>query len=297
MKAVESLIIALLGGTVLILAVKIVLMKKAVREIRLGIQERLEGDTNTVIDLSNRDPELRLLAQHLNIQLKALRSQRLRCEEGDQQLKEAIANISHDLRTPLTAICGYLQLAEDEPKSPELSRILTVIQERTEVLRQLTEQFFRYSVLVSDSKPVRRHRVDLRALLEKSLGAYYSVFKERNIRPEVRLPAEPVWRQLDSEALMRILDNILSNIVKYGSSPLRIELTSTGELSFANSAPALSPVIAERLFDRYFTVETGQRSTGLGLSIARALTEQMQGRIAAELHQGILTISVCFPDD
>lgn len=296
MAVAELMIIIGLAVLALILAVKTALMKKAVREIRLGVQERLDGDTNTVIDLSSRDPELRRLAQDLNVQLKELRSQRLRCQQGDQQLKDAVTNISHDLRTPLTAICGYLQLAEEEPKSPELNRILAVIQERTDVLRQLTEQFFRYSILVSAPSPDRFQRVDLRAPLEKCLGAYYSAFKERGIIPVVRMPAEPVWRQLDSEALTRILDNILSNIVKYGNSPLRAELTSDGELRFANPAPRLNPVMAGRLFDRYYTVETGRRSTGLGLSIAKTLTEQMGGWITAELNRGILTVTAVFPE-
>ena len=102
---------------VFFLITKIIFIEKSIDEIHTEFQERLSSDTNTLIDISSRDPHLRKLASEINIQLRLLRKERHRYHQGDLELKEAITNISHDLRTPLTAINGYLDLLEREEKS------------------------------------------------------------------------------------------------------------------------------------------------------------------------------------
>ncbi len=102
-------------------------------------------------------------------------------------------------------------------------------------------------------------------------------------------------RELDAAALRRIFDNILSNAAKYSDGDLVVRLMPDGAVTFTNSARSLNRVQAERLFDRFFTVETASGSTGLGLSIARLLTEKMGGSIDAAYSGGRLTIRVAFP--
>ena len=108
------------------------------------------------------------------------------------------------------------------------------------------------------------------------------------------MPEEKVVRRLDAAALRRIFDNILSNAVKYSSGDLAVSLMPDGAVTFSNSAPSLSRVQAERLFDRFYTVETARSSTGLGLSIAKLLTEKMGGTITAEYENGHLQICIAF---
>ena len=93
---------------VCLLRFKVRLLQRCARQIGQAFQARLEADTNTLIDIPSRDPYMRRLASDINVQLRLLRSQRQRFQRGDRQLKEAVTNISHDLRTPLTSICGYL---------------------------------------------------------------------------------------------------------------------------------------------------------------------------------------------
>ena len=127
------------------------------------------------------------------------------------------------------------------------------------------------------------------------MAAWYGTFSAKGIAPEVELPEEPVVRRLDREALARILSNILSNAAKYSPGDLRVSLTADGTLTFSNTAPGLTPVLAQRLFDRYFTVETGREAGGLGLSIARQMAEQMGGWADAQYQDGTLAIRVHFP--
>ena len=263
-------------------------------DLQVQLDERLEMDTNTLLSVSSQDKAMRLLAAGLNRQLRLLRQQRQRYQQGDQALKEAVAGMSHDLRTPLTAICGYLDLLEGEGLGGDAARYLALIRSRTNHLRELTEEFFQYAVSISGKAP-EMDEVRLDRALEESLAAWYAVLSARGIAPEVSLPDAPVVRRLDAAALSRVLGNILSNAVKYSAGDLAVSLDSAGTLTFSNSAPGMTQVLAQQLFDRYFTLETGRHAAGLGLSIARQLTEQLGGTISAQCQDGRLTVTVHFP--
>lgn len=285
----------LLALAVLLLVWKLVLLRRSADALREGMQERLEEDTNTLLSIPSRDKAMRRLAADLNVQLRQLRMERRRHQNGDRELKDAVTNISHDLRTPLTAICGYLDLLEGERKSEAAARYLSLIRGRTDHLRELTEEFFRTSALLADREAEEREEVSLSGAVEEALAAWYGAFSAKGILPEVELPEEPVVRRLNREALSRILSNILSNAAKYSPGDLRVTLSTDGTMTFSNAAPALTAVLTQRLFDRYFTVETGREAVGLGLSIARQLAERMGGAVTADWQDGVLTVRLQFP--
>lgn len=268
---------------------KVALLRHGIKGLRRDLVERRGQDTNTLLSLPCRDRELRRLASALNQELRALRQERLRYQQGDKELKEAVVNISHDLRTPLTAISGYLQLLQGQDLPPDTQRYLEQIGGRTQAMKRLTEELFRYSVVVSEEKPAREP-VDLRRAVEEALLSFYGALEGRGIEPQVRLPEEKVERLLDPAAVNRVLGNILTNALKYSAGDLEVTLEESGRLTFSNSAPGLDPVAAGRLFDRFYTVEAARNSTGLGLSIAKELTQRMGGSIGAELHGGTLTV-------
>ncbi len=285
----------LLGLAILLLVWKILLLRRSAEELRCGLQDRLDTDTNTLLSIPSRDKAMCRLAAGLNDQLRQLRRERRRCQNGDRELKEAVANVSHDLRTPLTAICGYLDLLEGEEKSETAARYLNLIRGRTDHLRGLMEEFFRYSAVLSATS-AEASAVNLNREVEEALAAWYAALSAAGITPVVDLPERPVVRRLDREALVRVLGNVLSNAVKYSPGDLRVTLTENGVLTFSNRAPALTAVLAEKLFDRYFTVESGGQGAGLGLSIARHLTERMGGGITADWQDGVLTVRLLFPE-
>lgn len=285
-----TILLAILAG---ILMVKVCLLRKAAREIADQLEERLAEDTNTLIGISTRDKAMRKLASRINDQLRLLRRERRRYQQGDRELKEAVTNISHDLRTPLTAVCGYLALLEKEEKSEAVQRYLGQIENRTAAMKELTEELFRYSVVTSQQS-LHPERLDLVRELEESLLSFHSLMCRQGLKPSLTLPEEPVWRQLDRSALARIFSNILSNALKYSDGALAVTMTEAGTITFANPAKDLDPVAVGRLFDRFYTVEASRNATGLGLSIAKALTEQMGGTIGAEYEKGWLRIWVEF---
>ena len=267
-------IIAILCIVIFALLVKIHLLRKSINEITDAFQEKLATETNTLIDVSSRDPYVLKLASDINVQLRLLRKERQQFQQGDIELKEAITNLSHDLRTPLTAINGYLDLLDREDKSDEVNRYISLIRDRSEALKSLTEELFRYSIVTSVQK-ISLERIDLVRALEESLVSFYGVFKERNIEPEIRLPEEPVWKTLDKEAISRVFSNIISNAIKYSEGDFSVSMTESGVITFSNIARKMDAVSVGRLFDRFYTVETGGNSTGLGLSIAKILVNRM----------------------
>lgn len=276
------------------LFVKVRLLQRAFDEIAEGLAERLDEDTNTLLSISTRDPHARRLASELNRQLRQLRAQRRRYRNGDRELKEAVTGISHDLRTPLTAIRGYLELTEQEELSPAARRYLELISGRVEAMTRLTEELFRYSVIRSEEE-LAPEPTDLRAAVEEAAAGFYAALKGRGIEPVITLPESPVERNVDRAALARVLGNILSNALRYSAGDLEIALSQDGELRFTNTAPGLDKVAVGRLFDRFFTVEAAHGATGLGLAIAKALTERMNGAIGADLVGGKLTVWVKLP--
>ena len=268
------IIIEILILIIFVLLAKVYFLRKSAQEIHDAFLDRLTADTNILIDISTRDPYMRKLAEAINMQLRLLRKERQRYQQGDLELKEAVTNISHDLRTPLTAIKGYLDLLAREEKSEKVQRYLSHIQNRTEVLKNLTEELFRYSVVTS-SQELKLEPMDLVRALEESLLSFYAAMQEKGIQPEIELPGEPVFRELDVSAVNRIISNIISNALKYSDGDLSVVMTKDGDITFTNTAHNLTAVTVGRLFDRFYTVEASRNSTGLGLSIAKMLIERM----------------------
>ena len=290
-------LICSLALAALCLLAYLLVLRHSLREAAEELDEKLRTDTNTLISISSGDRAMQSLVTHINRQLQALRRERLRLHSGNAELTAAVTNVSHDLRTPLTAICGYLDLLEQEPQTAAAARYLTVIRERTDAMRALTEELFRYSVLTATADELHTEPVCLNDVLEQSLAGVYGALSARGITPSVQLPEEKVIRPLDAAALRRVFDNILSNAAKYSDGDLAVVLAPDGKVTFSNRASALSRVEAARLFDRFYTVDSARGSTGLGLSIAKLLTEKLHGTISADYENETLRICIAFPTE
>lgn len=286
-------VIIILGIIIILLCIKIYDLHKAADEISRGVSEWMEMDTNTLIDLSSTDKYMRRLTSEINKELQKLREEKIRYRQGDLELKGAVLNLSHDLRTPLTAISGYMDLLEQKEKSADVERYLSVIGERVENMKVLTEELFRYSIVMS-AKDLEFTSVDLCRVLTDSLLSFYAAFKQKEMEPEIIIPNVPVIRSLDITAVTRVFSNVISNGLKYSDSDFKVELKENGEIEFSNTAIGLDPVMTEKLFDRFYTVENSRKSTGLGLSIAKQLTEAMNGTIRAEYRDEKLYIILKF---
>ena len=183
-------LICSLALAALCLLAYLLVLRHSLREAAEELDEKLRTDTNTLISISSGDRAVQSLVTHINRQLQALRRERLRLQTGNDALTVAVTNVSHDLRTPLTALCGYLDLLEQEPQTEAAARYLAVIRERTDAMRALTEELFRYSVLTATADELHTEPVCLNDVLEQSLAGFYGALSARGITPSVQLPEE-----------------------------------------------------------------------------------------------------------
>ena len=292
---IVNIILVILVILVVCLCLKICVMRRSAMEIMEKFRDGVENETNALIDIASRDRCMRRLAESINEELRMFRSERHRFMQGDRELKEAVTNISHDLRTPLTAMCGYLDLLDSEDTSEDVARYLAVIRDRSEVLKQRMEELFCYAVATTPSYELQFEEVVLNHALEECISDFYELIRSRGIIPEIQMPEQKIIRYLDRKAVLRIFENVISNAIKYSDGDLAVTLNEEGEIVFANHASGLDEVQVGRLFDRFYTVEDASRSTGLGLSIARTLAEQMGGSTGAEYRDGKVWIRIWFP--
>lgn len=282
----------ILGFLSALLIIKVTILRKSLKEIAESFSYCLKNDTNNRITVSSSDKQVKKLVAELNGELELLREEHHRFVQGDRELKNAVTNISHDLRTPLTAISGYLEMLRSEEKTPEVGRYLEIIGGRVEAMKQLTEELFSYSVIMSSEEKIKKEEVVVNDALEESIAGYYSVLSEKGIVPDIDITDEKVIRELDRSALSRVFSNLINNAVKYSDGDLSISLSTDGIVKFSNSASGLTSVQVDKLFDRFYTVEAARNSTGLGLSIARTLIEQMDGSISAQIDNNRLSITI-----
>ena len=216
----------------------------------------------------------------------------------EKELRRQISNVSHDLRTPLTSILGYLQLLEDDTLSPEDRKTyLGVVGSRAQALQRLITSFYDLSRLEGGEFPLEKERVDLRGVLAELLASFYQDFTDAGFDMRVDLDEHAPAVCADPGGALRVMTNLLRNALDHGQSPMTIRLYAEGERvvsHFTNAAPDLGPEDAQHVFDRFFTsdkMRTG-RNTGLGLAIVKTLAEQMEVEVRTELANGNFTIAL-----
>ena len=289
---ISLVFIIILVFVCIFLIVKVFLIKKTIREIEKSFTYIIESDTNNIVTISSLDKDIKNLTINLNKNLMELRKQKLEYKNGNQELKKIITNISHDLRTPLTVINGYIDLLQKENKNVEQERYIKIIKEKIYELQELTEQLFEFSKTVDVDLEVKKEECCLNDILEESLANYYNQFKEKNIIPKISISNKKINKMVNRIAIIRIFENILSNVLKYSNGNFEVILNDDGIITFSNKANSLDAITVQKIFDRYFTVENAKESTGIGLAIAKQLIKQNRGKITAEYVNGYLIIKL-----
>jgi len=280
--------------TAFLLLIKIISMKKEIKNIEKSIDRILNCDTNSLITVISNDTDLKKLATYLNLSLKRLRKLEIEYSRGNLELKNSITNISHDLRTPLTAIRGYLDLFDPKNLTKKQKDYLTFIRKKTDDLTKLTEQLFAYSKTLESSVFVKKEKICLIDILEDVVASSYSLFKENDLEPSVAMPNKKIYKNLDENALKRVLENVIYNAIKYSENEVAITLNDEGLITVSNTTTKLTHTSVEKIFDRYFTVENAKKSAGIGLSIAKQLVELNGGQISAKLKDNHLVVTLEF---
>ncbi len=276
------------------LMLKLCLIKHSIKEIEKSFSYILKADTNNLITISSSDKDIKSLTININDNLTELRKQTLQYKSGNQELKKIITNISHDLRTPLTAIKGYIDLIQQENLSNKQKQYLKIVEKKSNELTELTDQLFEFSKAMDIGTKIKKEKCCMNEILEETLANMYHFFREKQINPKLEICEQKIYKDLDKHSIIRVFENILSNVCKYSNGDFTIVLNEKGMITFSNKATSLDATTVQKIFDRYFTVENAKKATGLGLSISKQLVELNGGKISAEYVKGYLRIQIVF---
>lgn len=273
-------------------------LEKNLREAKKQLDRMKENESKARINLSSPNRAAEELFAAINQVLDLRESSLAGFHRQERSLREQISNVSHDLRTPLTSILGYLQLLEEPSLDEEERRqYLHVIGARARTLQGLITSFYDLTRIEGGDYPLEREQVDLYRLLSELAAEYYNDLERSGLAVEIDLKEglPPVWG--DSAAAARVFTNLIGNALKHGRGVLRIRLRQAGDVlvtEFSNDGADLTQEDAAHVFDRFYTADKTRSSqnTGLGMSIVRALAVQMGHEVTAELRDGIFTVRV-----
>ncbi|MDE5715774.1 MAG: HAMP domain-containing histidine kinase [Anaeroplasmataceae bacterium] len=276
------------------LIIKVYVLKLSYREIKKEFKEISTKETNAKISISSCDQDVVSMVEEINTCLANIREKELKYQNGNYELQKSITNIIHDIRTPLTAILGYTELLDQEDLTENQKQSLQIIKTRTKDLIYLSEQLFDY-LYQKDQGPVEKEVLCLNQELENAMLNYYALFQANQIEPHIDITPVKIYRKVNKEMLVRIFDNLIYNMIKYGEHKVKVTLTMTGRIIFSNPAPNLDSVGLAKIFDRYTTLENARKSAGgAGLSIVRQFVELNDGKITASIEDHWLVLTIIF---
>ena len=281
---------------VFILIAYIAFIQKQLRSINRQLDKRLRENTRQPLTIDLFNKTINKLAININLCLKLEEKQRLEGIREQKQFKELISNISHDLRTPLTAIKGYQQLLEKETLSNTQLEKLHTAQKYTDELGDLIEHFFEYSYLITARVETSLEKINLTNLAIDCVLSYIGIFEEKNISVNIE-ETPPIYVLGDKNMLTRVIENLLNNCAKHslGDIDVKIESKSKARITFINPVNPNININVDKLFHRFYTGDsTRNKSTGLGLSIVEFLVEQMNGDVGAYLDTKSNKIAIFF---
>ncbi|WP_312369516.1 sensor histidine kinase [Lachnoclostridium sp.] len=249
---------------------------------------------NQILDLPIPNRHLGKLLSSFNNTLEEIRGERQKYEKREKEFQRQIENISHDLRTPLTVILGYLKLIKKNDNSQitvnkELSETLDIIEHKAEIMKNLVTQFYDFSRINAGDYGLPLDNVDVSRTLRESLMGNYQILEQAHLEIEIDIPDHPLWVLGEESALERIFLNLLQNAGRYADTYLCISIKECEQnisISFMNDTRILSEDDVPHLFDRFYMQDSSrnQGGTGLGLTVAKSLAEEMGATLSVNMN-------------
>lgn len=288
-----QILIVLLTILSIVLFISLFVVKKEIRSIKNQLHEHTKG-VEKPIDVVLIDKNLTGLAAEINISHSLQKEKELSILRKEHRLKESVSNISHDLRTPLTSMIGYLQLLQKTKLENEQKEYLEISLARGRYLQTLIDDFYDISLLEDKENTPVMEKINLDNILADIILSFTEQFEERNIIPTITFADKPTYVKADETMLKRIVMNLVSNAVRYGTKELQIEIAHADyiEVNFTNRIQNQQNIDISRLFDKFYTADLSRNhsGSGLGLYIVKVLAEKMGGEVTATLQEQTLNI-------
>ncbi|MGG7142407.1 sensor histidine kinase [Clostridium nigeriense] len=277
------------------------LISKEIKEATGDLKEISENiELNRRLTSLDGDKNFEKFLIVVNKYLEESQREKIKYIRREKEIRKEIENISHDLRTPLTSILGYLEFLENEDiREKEKAEYLAIIKRRSIGLYNLVQIFYDLSRLEANEYKFNIEKVDINKAVREYILLFYNDFEKKNIEVEVALLNEEAFVEVDKNALERIFTNLLENVIKYANYKFKVSLEKNNnnvKIILVNDANTLDENDVEHIFDRFYMKDSSRSnsSSGLGLTVAKLLVEQMNGEIKVDINKDILCFSITF---
>lgn len=274
-------------------------LKNEMRKVKKELERTRDMQYNRQLTVSFSDRTFAELVSEINRNLDYQKKLKLQSEYAQRSLKQSVSDIAHDLRTPLTVIKGNLQMLENESMLSERGKgYLHVCIEKSDFMKKMADDFFELSVLESDMSELPLSKVNLTGVLMQFIADNEAVIRNCSLVPEVIFPEKTVFISADEQLLMRMLNNLLSNIIKYAENEFSISLENFEDkvhLTFSNPVRAEN-IDIDHIFDRTYRSDKSRsgNGVGLGLYIVKILAQKQKAEVRAEVDNSTLKIIIIF---
>ncbi|MHB9923630.1 sensor histidine kinase [Clostridium botulinum] len=273
-------------------------MKREIKNITIQLNEYNNLKSLKKIDATLFDKEIENLAYSINKHIDINIQSQIKQKRLEEEIRKNIANISHDLRTPLTSIIGYIQMIKKGNLSKEKQiEYIDIAERRAKDLQNLLSDFFELSVIESPDYCIELQKININNILCEVIVSFYSSFVDKNITPKIDLPKENIMVIGNEGAIKRVLQNLIVNMIKHSKEDVDISLKKENNkavLTAINKCDNITEGDIELIFNRFYKKDNARTnkngSTGLGLFISKSLMKKMNGKIYAEVHENLLHI-------
>lgn len=292
------MVVGILILIIVILSFRLYLYRRQLSSIRKQVEFIRENETNMELSITIHQKEWNSLIVSLNKLLKDIKRCKYVTLNQENLFKQTITSVSHDLRTPLTSASGYIQMLYkgglDEEKQKEY---IQIIQNRINSVTVMLNQLFEYTRLESNVYELDYEKIDINGIVCDTISMFYDELVQNKIEPDIQIEEGPVWVFGDSLAWIRIIENIISNAIKYGENWIGILLQKENNeiyLRISNRTSTIEQKDVEYIFERFYTTDLSKtkKSTGLGLAIAKEFVLRLGGTIEAELNDDVFAINI-----
>ena len=276
-----------------VMCIKLFSYKSQIRDITNQIREFKERKTNKKINTEIADKDIEELACEVNEYLELYKRNEQEKIIFENTLKQGIANMSHDLRTPLTSIIGYLKLLQND--EIDKKEALDILKNKTNKLKVLINDFFELASIENEDYELDMRKVNLTNVVRDEILSFYEAFKNKGLEPKINISDKSIFIMSDKDRLERIIDNLFSNTLKYAEKDIEINLKEYNDkviLKISNICTRIDEKDVLQMFDRFYMADKVRKGqgTGLGLSIAKSLMEKMDGIITSKFEQNRVSI-------
>lgn len=270
--------------------------KREFRRINKQITENVDEYAN--IKTKSVDKDIENLVESINLIFDSRQKIVAEKNKNEEKIRQSISNMSHDLRTPLTSIMGYLQMIKSEKSSEaDKKEYMDIVEKRTKSLQQLISSFYDLSRMEGNEYNFNYKKVNLSSILCENIAVFYNDFRNNNIEPIIEIDENVKDIISDDGAINRIFSNLITNMIKHGENFVKITLRQENDViitEFINKATRLTQENVDKLFDRFYTVDNSRsdKNTGLGLYITRIMVEKLGHSISSKIDNGYLKIEI-----